>query len=129
MHRLKKLRIQRTPSLGSSPVYEAEIKDSGEVHYHGIDFVEKRGKHRWLVSYGQLALMAHALHKAGYLEMDDRYDALIDDCPSCITSVEFSNGASKTITHLYSEESTFEPLYQLERTIEKISEISKYIGE
>jgi hypothetical protein len=48
------IQLTKKRCLGKCPVYDVIIKENGLLSYHGIDHVEKKGKHEFKISEKEL---------------------------------------------------------------------------
>jgi hypothetical protein len=127
-HRFERVTLRRTPCYDHCPVYEVMISSTGAVEYSGEWFVAKEGVHRWQISPQRVRLLAEAFERAGYRALRDEYTrAEMTDAPSCLTSIEYEDGSSKSVDHYHGDSSAPAELTRLEDRIDAIVGTHSYI--
>src|SRR5215208_1158815 len=126
-HRFERVTLRRTPCYDHCPVYEVMISSTGAVEYSGEWFVAKEGVHRWQISPQRVRLLAEAFERAGYRALRDEYTrAEMTDAPSCLTSIEYEDGTSKSVDHYHGDPSAPDALTELEDEIDRIVGVERY---
>lgn len=124
----KTVSLRRTPCYGHCPVYEVTVSGTGEVEYSGEWFVAREGVHRWRISTRRVRLLAAAFESAGYRMLRDEYTrAEMTDAPSCLTSIEYADGSSKSVHHYHGDSSAPAHLTRLEDRIDAIVGTQRYL--
>ena len=124
----KTVSLRRTPCYGHCPVYEVTVSGTGEVEYSGEWFVAREGVHRWRISTRRVRLLAAAFESAGYRMLRDEYTrAEMTDAPSCLTSIEYADGSSKSVHHYHGDSSAPAHLTRLEDRIDAIVGTHRYL--
>jgi Domain of unknown function (DUF6438) len=127
-HRFERITLRRTPCYGHCPVYEVMISSTGAVEYSGEWFVAREGVHRWQISPQRVRLLAEAFERAGYRALRDEYTrAEMTDASSCLTSIEFDDGSSKSVDHYHGDSRAPAELTRLEDRIDAIVGTHSYI--
>src|SRR5215210_1263108 len=125
--RVKKIILQRTPCYGPCPAYELTVWGTGEVEYFGEAHVHKAGAHTWGISGRRLHRLAEAFKKASYSRLEDSYTSReFTDAPSCMTSIEYEDGSSKSVDHYHGDPSAPNALTELEDEIDRIVGVERY---
>src|SRR5215204_7150284 len=126
-HRFERVTLRRTPCYDHCPVYEVMISSTGAVEYSGEWFVAKEGVHRWQISPQRVRLLAEAFERAGYRALRDEYTrAEMTDAPSCLTSIEYEDGSSKSVDHYHGDPTAPDALTELEDEIDRIVGVERY---
>jgi Domain of unknown function (DUF6438) len=127
-HRFERVTLRRTLCYGHCPVYKVTVSSTGEVEYSGEWFVAREGVHRWQISPQRVRLLAEAFERAGYRALRDEYTrAEMTDAPSCLTSIEYEDGSSKSVDHYHGDSSAPAELTRLEDRIDAIVGTHSYI--
>ncbi len=80
--------INKEACFGKCPVYSMKIYNSGNVRYHGKNFVEKEGSFSMVLEKDQMRSFVEKAKEIKYMEMDDTYDNRnITDLPSIKSSI------------------------------------------
>ncbi len=125
--RIRKLTLERTPCYGPCPAYRVTVLGTGEVEYFGDACVDRSGTHRWRISRRRLQRLQEALERADYLHLEDDYTGCgLTDAPGCLTSVEYDDGASKSIVHYHGAPAAPDALTELEDEIDRIVGVERY---
>jgi hypothetical protein len=126
--------LERTPCLGSCPVYRVTISSSGLVRYQGKRFVADSGADSANISAEAVANLVGELRLGGYFDFDDKYVAGASGCgpyatdlPSAITSVDDGHG-SKRIEHDHGCSEAPRGLASLENKIDQVAGTGRWTG-
>lgn len=88
--------LRKGGCFGSCPVYEMRIDNMGKVHYDGIRFTDKAGKHIMQLTKDDLKALTAAFEAADIQKFKDDYRSNIPDLP--LITISYTNGQkSKTI--------------------------------
>ena len=125
--KIRKITLERTPCYGSCPVYKVTVLGTGEVEYCGEANVARAGTHRWRISRRRLQRLQEAFERAKYLHLEDDYtECGVTGAPSCLTSVEYDDGGSKSIVHYHGDPSAPDALTELEDEIDRILGVERF---
>lgn len=92
--------MERTPCLGKCPSYAIWIYNTGRVEYEGRTFAEKEGKYTKTLSDAAMEEITNKIKDIDFFNLEDKYDKLVTDIPSCIISVHL-DGKKKKILDRY----------------------------
>lgn len=92
--------MERTPCLGMCPSYLIQIFNTGRVEYEGRTFAKKEGKYTKTLSDAALEEITNKIKDIDFFNLEDKYDKLVTDIPSCIISVHL-DGKKKKILDRY----------------------------
>ena len=114
--------------FGTCLVYKVKVDNKGNVVYFGIRFVRKEGKYTWKVPQ-------EVINKLDKLIVDFDYRNFIfeptgsqaTDCPSCITTIKFSDGMIKTVDHDLGFTEFRNNLERFENKIDKLIDADRVI--
>lgn len=125
--RIRKITLERTPCYGPCPVYKLTVLGTGEVEYFGKARVARAGAHRWRISRRRLQRLQEAFERARYLRLEDDYtERGVTDAPSCLTSVEYDDGSSRSVVHYHGDPSAPDALTELEDEIDRIVGVERF---
>jgi Domain of unknown function (DUF6438) len=125
--RIKKITLERTRCSGPCPVYKLTVSGTGEVEYFGEAHVTSVGTHRWNISGRRLQRLAAAFERASYSRLEDAYtDREFPGAPSCVTSVEYEDGSSRSVDHYHGDPAAPVALTELEDEIDRIVGVERY---
>ncbi|MBZ4647156.1 MAG: hypothetical protein JG777_2645 [Clostridia bacterium] len=114
---------------GTCPVYSVTVDNEGNVNYNGEMFVYKSGEHHWKISKKKVKQLNDLIEEFGFKSfIYEPGDEFITDCPSCITTVKYSNGETKEIDHYYGHILVDDSLTVFEKKIERIIGTKKYVN-
>jgi hypothetical protein len=123
--RIKKVTLERNRCSG--PVYKLTVSGTGEVEYFGEAHVLRVGAHRWKISGRRLQRLAAAFERASYSRLEDAYtDREFPGAPSCVTSVEYEDGSSRSVDHYHGDPAAPVALTELEDEIDRIVGVERY---
>ena len=115
--------------FGTCPVYSVAVDNKGNVNYYGEMFVYKSGEHHWKISIRKVKQLNELIEEFGFKSfIYEPGDEFITDCPSCITTVKYSNGETKEIDHYYGHVLIDNSLTVFEKKIERIIGTKKYVN-
>jgi hypothetical protein len=83
--------LRRTACFGTCPAYRVEIRNDGQVTYHGNDFVLVTGTHRWHVLPAAVTNLMELVRRADFFKLDGYYRLNASDLPTYITRVSVGN--------------------------------------
>jgi hypothetical protein len=127
---IRRLTIERTPCFGFCPVYSASVRETGEVEFHGQDYVAKKGHYTWSIDPKVLDKLFTYLQKKGYFELGDNYNRCDYTCnPSCITSIQLRDGTTKKIDHYHEDTTAPHILTTMENKIDSMLGLHEYIEQ
>jgi hypothetical protein len=120
--------FERQGCYGWCPIYTLSIHADGRVDYHGERFVKVRGDAHARLTAAQLAELDRAFAKADYFALANEYTGYdMTDMPTSITSYTHG-GRTKSITHYHGDQKAPQALYDLEDSIDRIVEVTRWIG-
>jgi hypothetical protein len=123
------IKLQRTMCFGTCPVYSVAVDNKGNVNYYGEMFVYKSGEHHWKISKKKVKQLNDLIEEFGFKSfIYEPGDEFITDCPSCITTVKYSNGETKEIDHYYGHVLIDNSLTAFEKKIERIIGTKRYVN-
>jgi hypothetical protein len=126
--------LKRTPCFGACPIYSVTIYGNGTVVYEGERFVKVTGKRTHRISKASVRELVDEFFRIGYFSLRDEYVSVknpdgtvtqVTDLPSRDTSITIGTRA-KSVHNYYGGP---ESLARLERKIDKISGVAKYVGK
>ncbi len=123
------IKLQRTMCFGTCPVYSVTVDNEGNVNYSGEMFVYKSGEHHWKISGKKVNQLNDLIEDFGFKSFiyEPGYE-FITDGPSCITTIKYSDGATKEINHYYGHVLIDDSLTAFEKNIERIIGTKKYVN-
>ncbi len=123
------IKLQRTMCYGTCHVYSVIVDKEGNVNYNGEMFVYKNGEHHWKISMRKVKQLNDLIEEFGFKSfVYEPEDEFITDCPSCITTVKYSNWETKEINHYYGHILIDDSLTAFEKKIERIIGTKKYVN-
>ncbi|NSW90363.1 MAG: hypothetical protein HPY74_06760 [Firmicutes bacterium] len=123
------VKLQRTMCFGTCPVYTVTVDKEGNVKYYGEMFVYKSDEHHWKISMRKVKQLNDLIVEFGFESfIYEPGDEFITDCPSCITTVKYSNGKTKEIDHYYGHVLIDDSLTAFEKMIERIIGTKRYVN-
>ncbi|MDL0419687.1 DUF6438 domain-containing protein [Caldibacillus thermoamylovorans] len=123
------IKLQRTMCFGTCPVYSVTVDKEGNVNYYGEMFVYKSGEHHWKILKKKVKQLNDLIEEFGFKSfIYEPGDEFITDCPSCITTVKYSNGETKEIDHYYGHVLIDDSLTAFKKKIERIIGTKKYVN-
>jgi len=127
------LSLERRPCFGTCPVYTVTLERSGAVVFEGRRFVADTGTHTGSIPAARADSLFRALDAAGWFSFVDRYamgepscQHFATDLPSVITEVRM-DGRVKRVEHDYGCTDAPPALEQLERRIDEVTEVGKWV--
>jgi len=127
--KFKTIHLERTMCFGECPVYKVEILSNGTVYYNGEMFVEKTGKHSWLIDASTIEKLNQAIKYYKYFnikKVKPTFEAT--DNPYCILTVTLQDGITRKTNNYHGDNSFPEELNKLEDKIDELIGSKKYIG-
>ena len=98
------------------------------MSYFGEAHVARTGAHRWKISERRLERLAEAFKRARYSRLEDRYTSReFAGAPSCLTSIEYEDGSSRSVDHYHGDPSAPDALTDLEDEIDRILGVERYM--
>jgi len=94
-HVITEVGLERTACFGNCPVYTLVIQCDGNFRYHGEKWV-RRGDFTGKIAKGRWEKLVAAALDAGYMDLENDYDARVTDMPNVYTTVVM-DGKKKTI--------------------------------
>jgi len=123
------IKLQRTMCFGTCPVYSVTVDKEGNVNYYGEMFVYKSGEHHWKILKKKVKQLNDLIDEFGFKSfIYEPGDEFITDCPSCITTVKYSNGETKEIDHYYGHVLIDDSLTAFKKKIERIIGTKRYVN-
>jgi hypothetical protein len=126
--------LERTPCLGTCPVYLVAISRSGAVRFVGKHHVTRQGEATGEIPAARVDSLLRELEDGGYFGFADAYvmdspacGRYATDSPTVITSATAA-GRTKTIRHDYGCDSAPQELGRLERLIDEVAGSSQWVG-
>jgi len=105
------------------------VDKEGNVNYYGEMFVYKSGEHHWKISMRKVKQLNDLIEDFGFKSfIYEPGDEFITDCPSCITTVKYSNGETKEIDHYYGHVLIDDSLTAFKKKIERIIGTKRYVN-
>jgi hypothetical protein len=127
------LSLERRPCFGTCPVYTLTLERSGAVVFQGRRFVADTGTHTASIAAARADSLFRALDAAGWFAFADRYTMgepgcqhFATDLPSVITEVRM-DGRVKRVEHDYGCSDAPAALEELERRIDEVTEVGKWV--
>ena len=123
------IKLQRTMCFGTCPVYSVMVDNEGNVNYSGEMFVYKSGEHHWQIPMKKVEQLNGLIEDFGFKSFIYKPgNEFITDCPSCITTVKYSNRENKEINHYYGDVLKDDSLTTFENKIERVIGTKKYVN-
>ena len=129
-----RISLERGPCFGTCPVYAVTIERSGAVIFEGRRFVTDTGTFTDSIPAVRVDSLFRELDAAGWFGFADRYamgepacGRFATDLPTVVTEVRMG-GRSKRIEHDHGCSDAPEPLSALERRIDEVAGVSRWIG-
>jgi hypothetical protein len=126
--------LERRPCFGACPVYTVRIDGSGAVRFEGRRFVRDSGTFSGTIPKASVDSLVAELVAEGYFGLADRYIAgqpgcgrYATDLPTVVTEVHLS-GRAKRVEHDHGCADAPEVLGRLERTIDQVAGVAKWVG-
>jgi hypothetical protein len=126
--------LERTPCLGTCPVYQVAISRTGAVRFVGKQHVTRQGEATAEIPAARVDSLLRELEAGGYFEFADAYvmdspacGQYATDSPTVITSAS-AGGRTKTIRHDFGCNAAPRELGRLERLIDEVAGTSRWIG-
>jgi len=126
--------LERTPCLGTCPVYQVAISRSGTVRFVGKHHVTQQGEATAEIPAARVDSLLDELEAGGYFGFADAYvmdspacGQYATDSPTVITSAR-AGGRTKTIRHDYGCNAAPQDLGRLERMIDEVAGTSRWVG-
>lgn len=124
-----KITLERTPCLGTCPVYKLTVHGDGLIEYEGERYVKEVGKRIGRVGPDKILELLQEFARARYFSMRDSYEiSSIFDVPWANTSFSI-DGRTKSIPHYFGDHAAPEELRHLEDRIDDIVNIKQWIGD
>jgi hypothetical protein len=120
--------LERLPCFGICPVYKLVIRANHSVEYEGKGFVKLKGAAQARLTPEEFQRIVGAFEKARFSSLEDAYDKR-DLSDQATTVLSYSTGSQrKTVRHYHGDASAPEALSRLEREIEVIVGVERWIG-
>lgn len=88
--KIEQIGIQRTACFGKCPIYSLIINRDGTFHYHGDEFVKRRGNWHGSVEWSDLEKVLRYAAESDYFDLADLYGDNTTDLPGTFTLVKTS---------------------------------------
>ena len=120
--------IERGACFGICPVYRLTVRANGVVSYEGTSFVKVKGHAEARLDPGAMARLRNAFAEARFGSFGDFYEtATLSD--GATTVLSFGEGRQpKTVRHNSGDLSAPRALSELERRMEQLVEVERWIG-
>lgn len=115
--------LERTACRGICPVYKLTIYEDGRVIYEGEEFVSVTGKQTSRISSDKVKELIDEFYKIDYFSLKDRYEALITDLPTTITSIAIGEQTKRVENYAGAPKK----LNELETKIDEITNSKKWV--
>jgi hypothetical protein len=129
-----RITLERRPCFGACPVYTVTLERTGGVAYEGRRFVADSGAHTGSIPPARADSLFREVEAAGWFTFADRYamgeptcERYATDLPSVITEVRM-NGRTKRIEHDHGCMGAPEKLAALERRIDEVAGVRRWVG-
>ena len=126
--------LERRPCFGTCPVYTVTVDGSGSVRFEGRRFVADSGTSTATVPKARLDSLLAELESAGYFGFAERYGMdqagcgrYATDLPTVVTEVRI-HGRVKRVEHDHGCADAPEMLDSLERRIDEVAGVSRWVG-
>lgn len=87
--------MKKTACLGQCPVYDLEIKHSGEASINARHFLPFEGKFNSSFSQPELDSIKSLIQACDYFNLEKSYDSPITDVPSTITEIHLDDKSNR----------------------------------
>lgn len=94
------IKMTKTSCFGKCPVYDIEIKGSGDVILTGRENIDKIGRYKLRIDNGEIVRLLSKIEEVEFWSMNDEYDGRVTDLPSTYISVKY-DGKSKKVKSRY----------------------------
>lgn len=118
--------LERSGCLGPCPVYKVTVYGSGKVVYKGDKFVKVVGERTINIEKEKIEKLLTDFEKAGYFNLEDKYEGGPTDATSVVTSITLSN-RKKTISNYHASPNSPAILRDLENKIDAIANSGQWI--
>jgi hypothetical protein len=126
--------LERRPCFGACPVYTVTLERSGAVIFQGRRFVADTGTFTGSIPAARADSLFRELEAAGWFTFADRYgmgepgcERFATDLPSVVTEVR-TDGRAKRVEHDYGCTGAPAKLEVLERRIDEVAGVRKWVG-
>jgi hypothetical protein len=126
--------LERRPCFGACPVYTVTLERSGAVIFEGRRFVADTGTFTGSIPAARADSLFRELDAAGWFTFADRYgmgepgcERFATDLPSVVTEVRI-DGRAKRVEHDYGCTGAPAKLEALERRIDEVAEVRRWVG-
>jgi len=115
--------MERTMCFGFCPAYKLTIYGDGRVVYNGKDYVKIVGTRIAKISQKKVKELINKFYKIDFFSLKEKYEALVTDNPSTITSIKINNKIKTVVNE--TEIGRREPILKgLDNLNDKIDEIT-----
>jgi hypothetical protein len=128
------LSLERRPCFGTCPVYTVTLERTGAVIFEGRRFVADTGTFTATIPAARADSLFRELDAAGWFGFADRYgmgepgcQRFATDLPSVVTEVRM-DGRTKRIEHDYGCTDAPAKLADLERHIDEVTGVGRWVG-
>jgi hypothetical protein len=126
--------LERRPCFGACPVYTVTLERSGAVIFQGRRFVADTGTFTGSIPAARADSLFRELDAGGWFAFADRYgmgepgcERFATDLPSVVTEVRM-DGRAKRVEHDYGCTGAPAKLEALERRIDEVAGVRKWVG-
>jgi hypothetical protein len=119
-----KISLERTACFGRCPVYKVTVSGDGKVEYEGKDHVKEKGLRSSKIDEKLFLRLMKKVDEIGFFKLDDRYEGLVTDLPTRITTVT-KGELSKTVRNYYGGP---KGLHDLEQLIDEVTNSTQWTG-
>ena len=119
-----KIGLERTPCFGTCPVYKLTVYSDGKVEYEGKDHVKEKGARSSKIDEKFFVRLMKKADEIGFFKLKDRYDGLVTDLPTRITTVT-KGDVSKAVRNYYGGP---KGLHDLEQLIDEVTNSAQWTG-
>jgi hypothetical protein len=125
------LTMTREACRGSCPIYSIALSSDGTVEYEGIEFVNVKGKRRYLIPIDQVNKLISEVRAVQFFSLKDSYRTIlkdgvetsVTDRPATTITVTL-DGKTKTVVDYYG---TPESVKSLEDRIDELTGVKRFI--
>ena len=119
-----KISLERTACYGTCPVYKLTVYSDGKVEYEGKDHVKEKGARSSKIDEKFFVRLMKKADEIGFFKLKDRYDGLVTDLPTRITTVT-KGDVSKAVRNYYGGP---KGLHDLEQLIDEVTNSAQWTG-
>ncbi len=121
--------LSRSPCFGTCPVYTVEVREDGQVTWHGKRFVQVVGDRTARIRPAEARRLIAHFRAARFFTLEDRYAARITDMPTQTLTLNV-DGRTKTVVDYAGERAGMPTVVKaLEKDVDETAGTRRWIGD